>query len=84
MTKLDVGGLNAESLQCFVCERAVPGGDCFARVKHGDQTFVLCSKPCADAFYAQRLPFLRRIQALAALQSVPDAYGQGFSPLNEW
>jgi hypothetical protein len=84
MTKLDAGGLNAESAQCFVCEKAAAGGDWFARVKHGDQTIVLCSEQCADAFYARRLPFMRRLVALATLQSAPGPYGQGFSPLNEW
>jgi hypothetical protein len=84
MTKLDAGGLIAESAQCFVCEKAAVGGDWFARVKHGEQTIVLCSKQCADAFYAERLPFMRRLAVVATSQSAPGPYGPAFSPLNDW
>jgi hypothetical protein len=84
MTKLDPGGLNAKSVQCFVCEKAVSGGAWFARVKYGGQTTVLCTKQCADAFYAERLPFLRRLVALATLQLALRPCGQGFSPSNKW
>ena len=48
------------SVHCFVCERAIIGDDWFARVKPEDWTIVLCSQACAKAFYAQRLPSLRR------------------------
>lgn len=70
MNYTDVCGFGANASQCFVCERPTPGDCWFAQVKHGDLTIQLCCPRCAKAFYAQRLPGLRRIQFLAALQSL--------------
>lgn len=84
MTKLDAGGVNALTAQCFVCEKAFPAGECFTRVKYADQTILLCSQRCADAFHGQRMPLMRRIEALAALQPAQGPYSQAFSPLNDW
>jgi hypothetical protein len=58
--------LDGEVAQCVTCEKAIAGDDWFARVKHGEWTVMLCSERCAKAFYAQRLPGLRRLALLAA------------------
>ncbi len=60
----------AAHVQCVVCENIIIGDDWFARVKHGEWTVTLCSEPCAKAFYAQRLPGLRRLALLAAHPSL--------------
>jgi len=66
----DAGALSAAGGQCFVCEKTIPGGNCYAQVKHGDWTVQLCRPECAQAFYARRLPSLRSIMILAAAHSV--------------
>jgi hypothetical protein len=66
----DAGDFNAAQSQCFVCEKPMPGDQWFAQVKQGDWTIRLCCPRCARAFYSQRLPGLRRIGFLAALESL--------------
>ncbi len=82
MSHFDAGNLNAEDVQCFVCEKAITRGNGFARLKHGEWTVVVCSEPCAKAFQAQRLPYLRRIEVLAAFNA-QNPHGYEFSPLND-
>jgi hypothetical protein len=56
--------------QCFVCETPVSGGHWFAQIKHGDWIIHLCCAQCAQHFFAQRLPVLRRVGFQAALGSL--------------
>lgn len=70
MSHFDTHSLNAAHAQCVVCEKIITDDDWFARVKHGEWMVMLCSERCAKAFYAQRLPGLRRIALLAAHPSL--------------
>ena len=70
MSDHDADAFNALESQCFVCEKPTPSDQWFAQAKHGDLTVHLCCPQCAKAFYAQRLPSLRRMAFLAALQSL--------------
>ena len=62
--------LRAANNRCFVCEKPIAGGHWFAQVKHGAWTIRLCCTQCAQRFFAQRLPFLRRVGFQAALGSL--------------
>lgn len=66
MTHFDIHNPTVECARCVVCEKDVSGNHWFAQVKHHDWTIRLCSQRCANAFYAQRLPGLRRLMLLAA------------------
>ena len=70
MSYFDADVLKAAHAQCVVCEKIITDDDWFARVKHGEWTVMLCSERCAKAFYAQRLPGLRRLALLAAHPSL--------------
>ena len=70
MNHFDARGLDAAHTQCVVCEKLITDHDWFARVKHGEWMVMLCSEQCAKAFYAQRLPGLRRLALLAAHPSL--------------
>jgi len=61
--------VQAANSRCFVCEKPIAGGHWFAQVKHGDWTIRLCCTQCAQDFFAQRLPVLRRAGFQAALGS---------------
>ena len=69
LNRRDADEINSRS-QCFVCEKSMPGDGWYAQVKHGEWTVRLCCPQCAKAFYAQRLPGLRRMAFMAALQSL--------------
>jgi len=62
--------VQAANNRCFVCETPIAGGHWFAQVKHGDWTIRLCCAQCAQLFFAQRLPVLRRAGFQAALVSL--------------
>lgn len=70
MSHFATHGFDAAHVQCVVCEKIITDDAWFARVKHGDWTVMLCSERCAKAFYAQRLPGLRRLALLAAHPSL--------------
>lgn len=70
MTHFDIHDLNVECARCVVCEKDILGDHWFARVKHGEWTVLLCSQPCAKAFYAQQLPAFRWFALLAAHSSL--------------
>lgn len=70
MSYFDAHAFNAAHAQCVVCEKIITDDDWFARVKHGEWTVMLCSERCAKAFYAQRLPGLRRLALLTAHPSL--------------
>ena len=62
--------VQAANNRCFACEKPIAGGHWFARVKHGDWTIRLCSAQCAQDFFAQRVPVLRRLGFQASLGSL--------------
>jgi ribosomal protein L24E len=68
--------------RCFVCETPIAYGHGFAQVNHGDWTIRLCCRQCAQDFFAQRLPVLRRLEFQAALGSLAWP-GQQSAPFNE-
>lgn len=69
MSQFDIGAPWAKEVRCFVCEKAVPIGQGFARAQYGEWTAVFCSRRCAEAFDAQRLPALRRLEVLAVMST---------------
>jgi len=71
MTHFDIHSPEAEHAQCAVCEKSVANNEWFARIEREGQTLMLCSEPCADRFYARKLPLLRQINLLAMLESSP-------------
>jgi hypothetical protein len=60
--------LDAECVQCPVCEKILTDGEWFARIKRDGHSLLLCSQPCAARFYGRRLPLLRYIHLLTMLQ----------------
>ena len=69
MSNRDAGCFKPKEGQCFVCERPRAGGQWFRQAKHGDLIVHLCCRQCAKAFYARRVPSLRRLVFLAAQRS---------------
>jgi hypothetical protein len=69
MSHFDTSSPKTGHAQCVVCEKFITSDQWFARIKREGQTLMLCSQPCADRFYARRLPLLRHINLLAMLQS---------------
>jgi len=62
--------VRAAANRCFVCETPIADGHRFAHVDHGGWTIHLCCTQCAQDFFAQRLPVLRRLVFQAALGSL--------------
>jgi hypothetical protein len=62
--------VQAANNQCFVCETPITDGHWFAQVNHGNWNIHLCCRQCAQDFFAQRLPVLRRVGFQAALGSL--------------
>jgi hypothetical protein len=78
----DAKAVQTANTRCFVFETFIAGGHWFAQVKHGDWTIRLCCRQCAQDFFAQRLPVLRRLEFQAALGSLAWP-GQQSAPFNE-
>lgn len=66
--------VQAANNRCFVCETPIADGHWFTQVNYGDWNIRLCGRQCAQDFFAQRLPVLRRVGLQAALGSLSWAW----------
>ena len=61
----DASDLDAEYVQCAVCEKAITGGKWFSRIAHGQFTVALCCPLCTETFQRNPCAYIRRIATLA-------------------
>lgn len=71
MTNYDASNLDCEYVQCAVCEKAIKGGNWFARIRHGHWMVALCCPLCADTFDKAPHSYIRRIETLAFMRDSP-------------
>jgi hypothetical protein len=60
----DASNADCEMVQCAVCEKAITGGNWFARIKHGDFMVALCCPLCTETFESKPNAYVRRIETL--------------------
>jgi hypothetical protein len=65
MMNFDASNLDAEYVQCAVCEKAISGGKWFARIAHGDFMVALCCPLCTETFERNSHSYIRRIATLS-------------------
>ena len=76
MSNFDASNLNAEYVQCAVCEKAITGGQWYARIRHGSWMIALCCPLCTETFEAKPQAYIRRIETLAELRSTDSIFKQ--------
>ncbi|MEW6306035.1 MAG: hypothetical protein AB1705_21370 [Verrucomicrobiota bacterium] len=64
MKNFDAADPGTAFVQCAVCERAITGGNWFARIQSGGYTVALCCPLCADTFERNPRAYVRRIETL--------------------
>ena len=65
----DATNMDAESVQCAVCEKEISGGKWTARIKHGEWMVALCCPLCLETFEANPDIYVRRMETVQLLQS---------------
>ena len=71
MTKnFDANSRDGAPLCCVVCEREIPGGNWFARVKLGNGRVALCRPRCTELFAEDPERFVARAGSLPFLEKV--------------
>jgi hypothetical protein len=78
MPNFDASNLDCEYVQCAVCEKAIKGGNWFARISHGECMVALCCPLCTDTFQNNPHAYTRRIETLEFMRQ-----SQPSSPLND-
>lgn len=76
MSNYDASNMDVEYVQCAVCEKAIKGGNWFARIKHGDWMVALCCPLCTEAFEKNPNIYIRRIESLALMASGDSIFKQ--------
>ena len=69
MPQFDASSDEVELVQCAVCEKAITGGNWFARIKSGEWMVALCCPLCTEAFEQNPKPYVRRIETYALMRS---------------
>jgi hypothetical protein len=80
MRNYDAANENAEYVQCAVCEKAIKGGNWFARIRHGDWLVALCCPLCTETFERNPASYIHRIETLAMLESKNSIFKQDDPP----
>ena len=65
----DAANMDAESVQCVVCEKEITGGKWTARIKHANRMVALCCPLCLETFEANPDVYVRRFETLELLHS---------------
>jgi len=76
MINFDTSNADCGNVQCAVCDKAITGGDWFARIRHGDWLVALCCPLCVEAFQANPRAYIRRIETLALFRSANGPFKQ--------
>ncbi|MBI5772870.1 MAG: hypothetical protein HZA89_03890 [Verrucomicrobia bacterium] len=76
MSNFDASNPDAEHVQCAVCEKAIKGGQWFARISHGQWLVALCCPLCTEVFEAKPAAYIRRIETLSLLRSPEGPFKQ--------
>ncbi len=63
----DASRSDCEYVQCAVCEKAITGGNWFARMKHGSWMVALCCPLCTETFEDHPGAYIARIESIAKL-----------------
>ena len=62
MNQYDASSPDTALVRCAVCEKAITGGNWFARIKHDVWTVALCCPLCTEVFEAKPTAYIRRIE----------------------
>ena len=65
----DATNMDAEFVQCVVCEKEITGGKWSARIKNGNRMVALCCPLCLETFEANPDIYVRRLETVELLQS---------------
>lgn len=80
MLNFDASNLDCAFVQCAVCEKAITGGNWFARIKQGEWMVALCCPLCVETFGADPHAYVRRIETLALFRSPDGAFKNAIRP----
>ena len=65
----DASDPDCSYVQCAVCEKAITGGNWFARIKHDQWMVALCCPLCTETFEQNPTPYVARIETLEMMHS---------------
>ena len=69
MPQFDASNVEMEFVQCAVCEKAITGGNWFARIRNKQRIVALCCPLCAETFENNPTPYVRRIETYELMRS---------------
>jgi hypothetical protein len=65
----DATNMDAEFVQCLVCEKEITGGKWAARIRHGNRMVALCCPLCLETFETNSDLYVRRLETVELLQA---------------